>query len=144
MCAVTEMHALQHADTIHSSSVLNLAHGQRIYTPISDPGTFHQPYPLKLWQPCKLRHAVIGKVCAASQVNISDPVACFRKCLDRQVSNAIAVAEMNVMQVLAQFRDGEDSSICDLSAFCQDQIAQARTALDDLFNSSVSKLVTVG
>ena len=60
---------------------------------------------------------------AACQVDVSDSVAGFDELNDGVIGQVDAVAKVNVVQVLGQFADCRNGSICDMSAFGKDQVA---------------------
>lgn len=57
--------------------------------------------------------------------------------LDSLVGQVHAVAEVDVMQVLAELRDGEDSLVGNVAALCKDEISKTRSGSDDLLDSMV-------
>lgn len=60
------------------------------------------------------------------------------------VRDVAAVAEVQVVEVLAQPCDGVDGSVRDVAAFREDQIAQAVRHLDDLIDRFVGDESAVG
>jgi len=60
------------------------------------------------------------------------------------VCDVAAVAEVQIVEILAQPRDREDGSVGDVAAFGKDQIAQAMRHLDDLVDRLVGDESAVG
>ena len=65
----------------------------------------------------------IRQLDATAQVNISNPITTLDQLDDSLICDMIAVAKMDIMEVLAQFTYGVDGNICDISALCQNQIS---------------------
>jgi hypothetical protein len=62
---------------------------------------------------------------------------------DSSICDSIAVAKVDIVQILAQLRDGLNRAIRDLSAFCEDQISKSWRCCDDLDHSSILQFSTV-
>ncbi len=90
---------------------------QRIDTTICDVTALHQSNSPQFWQLSKLLDRLVSKPRAAPEIDISDPSTMPYNSLDRLIGDQAAVAEMKVMQVLAQCTDREDGLIGKISAF---------------------------
>jgi hypothetical protein len=143
VCAVAEMHTFQDADAVDFLVVLDLTHGKSMNAAIGDTCTLDQSYPLELWQASQLRDTTVGQSTATSKIDIADTIARFGQGLDTDIRDARTMTEMDVMEILAELRDRKHSSVGDLPAFCQYQIAKSWTRLDNSLNALVTELAAV-
>jgi hypothetical protein len=137
------MHTFQHADTVDFLVVLDLAHGKSMNAAVGNTGTLDQSYPLEFWQASQLHDAAIGQSTATSEIDIADTIARFGQGLDTDIRDARTMTKMDVMEVLAELRDRKHSSVGDLSAFCQYQIAKSWTRLDNSLDALITELAAV-
>lgn len=137
------MHSLQNADTIDPLVVLELADSKAVDATIGDASTLYEPYPLEFWQASELRHTAISQGATACEVDVTDAIASLGQSLDTDIGDAGTVPKVDVMKVLAEFRDSKHSSVSDLTAFCQNKITKSGTRLDDPFDTLVSNFATV-
>lgn len=76
---------------------------------------------------------------AATKVDVPDAVAAVDELLDGVVGNVPTVAQVDIVQILSETGNRVDSGIGDISAFCQDEIAQTRGNIDDLLHGTIGQ-----
>lgn len=74
---------------------------------------------------------------AAGKINVSDALAVLNQRDDAGISDPRAVAQVDVMQVLAEPCNGKDTAISQVAAFGKDEVAQPWSCLHNLGNTSV-------
>lgn len=76
---------------------------------------------------------------ATAKIDVSDSVAALDQFLDSVVRELHAVAQVHIMQILTKSGNGIDSLVCDIAALGEDQVAQARSSIDDLLDGTIGK-----
>lgn len=137
MHAVTQMNPLQATRTEWNAVRSSPTSSQSIDTVISDRLAFNKADPSQFGQGCKMDDRGIREPMTARQIDISDPITGFDEVDDGGVRDERAMAEMDVMKVLAKLGDRLYPSIRDLLAFGQHQVAQTRSAAHNLGHGSV-------
>jgi hypothetical protein len=83
-------------------------------------------------------------VCAASQINVADPVAAVDQPLNGVICDIAAVTEVHVVKVLSQARDGVDGRVRDVAALGQDQVTKPGGKVDDPLHGTVCEAGAAG
>jgi len=79
---------------------------------------------------------------AASQVNVPNSVTAVYQPLHGLVCYLDAVAQMHIVEILAQSGNGKDCCVGDVTALGKDKIPQPRCRVDNLLNGTVRKAGT--
>lgn len=147
--AVAEMDALQAGSKVlaaqkhpvgvppHPRTVCGL--GKRKDGLIGNATALDQAYALQLGQGGQASDRHVREERAAPQINVADAVAAPHQADDALVGDLAAVAEMNVVQVLAKLGDGVDGGICNVAALGKEQVPQTGRSIDNLGHGCVRK-----
>lgn len=109
--AVTQVYPFQHGRGDWSAGTQLLRPCKRLYAPIRDVAALDQAYTLQFGQSGELCDRGIGQPGAAGQINISDSIARPDERIKAEISDIGAVAEMDIVEILPQPRNGQDSTI---------------------------------
>lgn len=143
MNAVTEMYSLEKTgpDWFRRQLPADAKFGESHYASVCDCLAFDQADSSQLRQRRELLYTRIRQSMAAGQVNIPDPITHFDQMDHSRVRDLGAMAQMDVMQVLPQSGDGIHRSVCNILAFCEDEVAQSWRCFNDLLYRVVVHLV---
>ena len=73
----------------------------------------------------------------ATEVDVANPVAGLYQPLHSVVGDVSAVAEVNIVEILAESSNGIHRGIRDVAALSKHEIAQPGSNLDDLFDRTI-------
>lgn len=119
----------------HAGSAVRISQGD--HAGICDVRALDKPDPLELWKSSELCHRVIGQICAATKVDVADPVAERDQALDTVVGDVGAVSQMEKVQVPPQPRDGVDGRVGEVPALLQHEVPKPGRDFNDLFHRTV-------
>lgn len=110
--AVTEMHSLQargvvlathkHTTGISADPWAIRRLGESKYRVVSDGAALHQTNTLEFREQSQSLNRLVRQVCAAAQVDVPDSIAVLDQLLNTLICDLPAVAQMHVMEVLAE------------------------------------------
>jgi hypothetical protein len=132
-----EMHAIAEMYTFQRTGGTVSAADEALDRKVGDVVAFDQTNPSKLGQEGELADTGIGETGAARKIDVSNPGTSLDQRSHGPIRDIAAVAQVQVVQVLAQRRDRVHSPVGDVATLGQDQDPQARCHLDNLINSFI-------
>ena len=136
------MNPLQQAWQHRLLSMLLSCFSQCINASIRNGLTFDKANASELGQSCQLFHTRVCQTQTACKINVSDSVTCFDKLNNSSICDMGTMAQMDVVEVLAQLGYCEHRSVRNLLAFGKDKVSEPRGGFDNLLYSLVVKLNT--
>src|SRR6266536_3018754 len=127
---------IPHHDPAVAIASWTLALCQCVDALIGDVRAFDETYSPQLGKRGKFSHGQIREVNAASEINVSYPIAVLHEFDDCRICNVTTVPQMEIVQVFAEFADRIYSRIFQVYAFCEYKIPQSRGSINDLLNST--------
>lgn len=97
---------------------------QLLNAEVCDIGALDKSNALKLRKGRQMDHRFVCQVLAASQVDISNPVAMLDEMPKTIIGDPYTMSQMDVMKVLTQLGDGQNTSVSNVAAFGENQITK--------------------